>query len=49
MFFHRKELIQQVKVGKPDARFGTFLLGAVRRRNRRAHCGAAILGAVLPR
>src|SRR3954449_8340733 len=26
MFFHRKELIQQVKVGKPDARFGTFLL-----------------------
>src|SRR6201996_4974414 len=26
MFFHRKELIQPVKVGKPDARFGTFLL-----------------------
>jgi Mn-containing catalase len=26
MFFHRKELIQTVKVGKPDARFGTFLL-----------------------
>ncbi|MGC1411881.1 MAG: manganese catalase family protein [Acetobacteraceae bacterium] len=26
MLFHRKELIQQVKVGKPDARFGTFLL-----------------------
>ena len=26
MFLHRKELIQQVKVGKPDARFGTFLL-----------------------
>ena len=26
MFLHRKELIQPVKVGKPDARFGTFLL-----------------------
>ena len=26
MFLHRKELIQQVKVDKPDARFGTFLL-----------------------
>ena len=26
MFFHRKELIQPVSVGKPDARFGTFLL-----------------------
>src|SRR5438093_12626306 len=26
MFFHRKELIQPVNVGKPDARFGTFLL-----------------------
>ena len=26
MLFHRKELIQPVKVGKPDARFGTFLL-----------------------
>jgi Manganese containing catalase len=26
MFFHQKELIQPVKVGKPDARFGTFLL-----------------------
>src|SRR6202000_3441312 len=26
MFFHRKELLQPVSVGKPDARFGTFLL-----------------------
>ena len=26
MFLHRKELIQPVKVGKPDARFGIFLL-----------------------
>ena len=26
MFLHRKELIQPVSVGKPDARFGTFLL-----------------------
>ena len=26
MFLHFKELIQPVKVGKPDARFGTFLL-----------------------
>ena len=26
MFIHHKELIQPVKVGKPDARFGTFLL-----------------------
>jgi manganese catalase len=26
MFLHTKELIQPVKVGKPDARFGTFLL-----------------------
>ena len=26
MFLHRKELIQSVKVSKPDARFGTFLL-----------------------
>jgi Mn-containing catalase len=26
MFFHQKELIQPVKVGEPDARFGTFLL-----------------------
>src|SRR5580692_1156191 len=26
MFFHRKELIQPVKVGKPDPRFGMFLL-----------------------
>jgi Mn-containing catalase len=26
MFFHRKELIQPVNVGKPDARFGQFLL-----------------------
>ena len=26
MFFHRKELIQPVRVGEPDARFGTFLL-----------------------
>jgi len=26
MFFHRKELIQPVSVGTPDARFGTFLL-----------------------
>jgi Manganese containing catalase len=26
MFFHQKELIQPVKVVKPDARFGTFLL-----------------------
>ncbi|MEA2743613.1 MAG: Mn-containing catalase [Acetobacteraceae bacterium] len=26
MFLHRKELIQQVNVGKPDARFGCFLL-----------------------
>ena len=25
MFLHRKELIQPVKVGKPDARFGTVL------------------------
>ena len=27
MFFHQKELIQPVTVGKPDARFRTFLLG----------------------
>ena len=26
MFFHQKELIQPVKVGKPNARFGIFLL-----------------------
>jgi Mn-containing catalase len=26
MFLHRKELIQPISVGKPDARFGTFLL-----------------------
>jgi Mn-containing catalase len=26
MFLHRKELIEPVNVGKPDARFGTFLL-----------------------
>jgi Mn-containing catalase len=26
MFFHQKELIQPVRVGEPDARFGTFLL-----------------------
>src|ERR1700755_2766029 len=26
MFLHQKELIQPVKVDKPDARFGTFLL-----------------------
>ena len=26
MFLHFKELIQPVKVGKPDARFGTLLL-----------------------
>jgi Mn-containing catalase len=26
MFYHRKELIQPVRVGTPDARFGTFLL-----------------------
>jgi Mn-containing catalase len=26
MFFHHKELIQPVRVGEPDARFGTFLL-----------------------
>src|SRR3984885_2139440 len=26
MFFHRKELIHAVKVGKPDPRFGAFLL-----------------------
>jgi Mn-containing catalase len=26
MFLHRKELIQPVTVGKPDARFGTYLL-----------------------
>jgi Mn-containing catalase len=26
MFLHRKETIQPVKVGKPDARFATFLL-----------------------
>src|SRR6202167_1039092 len=26
MFLHRKELIQPVNVGKPDARFGTYLL-----------------------
>lgn len=26
MFYHRKELIQPVNVGEPDARFGTFLL-----------------------
>ncbi|MDE2515430.1 MAG: manganese catalase family protein [Rhodospirillales bacterium] len=26
MFFHQKELIQPVRVGQPDARYGTFLL-----------------------
>jgi Mn-containing catalase len=26
MFFHNKELIQPVSVGKPDAKFGTYLL-----------------------
>ena len=26
MFLHRKELIQSVNVGTPDARFGTYLL-----------------------
>lgn len=26
MFLHRKELIRPIKVGKPDAKFGTFLL-----------------------
>ena len=26
MFLHRKELIQPVNVGTPDARFGTYLL-----------------------
>ena len=26
MFLHTKELIQPVNVGKPDARFGTYLL-----------------------
>jgi Mn-containing catalase len=26
MFLHRKELIQPVNVGSPDARFGTYLL-----------------------
>ena len=26
MFLHRKELIQPVNVGRPDARFGTYLL-----------------------
>lgn len=26
MFLHRKELMQAVNVGKPDARFGTYLL-----------------------
>lgn len=26
MFFHNKALIQPVNVGKPDAKFGTYLL-----------------------
>jgi Mn-containing catalase len=26
MFFHNKALIEPVSVGKPDARFGTYLL-----------------------
>jgi Mn-containing catalase len=26
MFFHNKALIQRVNVGKPDAKFGTYLL-----------------------
>ena len=26
MFFHNKALIQPVSVGKPDAKFGTYLL-----------------------
>ena len=28
MFLHRKELIQPVKVGKPDARFGVSCLSS---------------------
>ena len=43
MFLHTKELIQPVSVGKPDARFGTFLLeqfgGATGELRRRCNTG----------
>ena len=34
MFLHRKELIQPVNVGTPDARFGTLPFGTIRWRDR---------------
>ena len=39
MFFHRKELIQPVNVGTPDARFGTYLLEQDRRSHWRIENG----------
>ena len=49
MFLHRKELIQPVKVGKPDARFGTFLLEQFGGATGELTAALQILGAVLPR
>ena len=49
MFLHRKELIQPVKVGKPDARFGTFLLEQFGGATGELTAALQVLGAVLPR
>ena len=48
MFIHNEELIQPVKVRKPDARFRHTAPGAVRRRDRRIDSSPAILGAIVP-
>jgi hypothetical protein len=49
MFFHRKELIQPVNVGTPDARFGAYLLEQFGGATGELTAALAILGSVVPR
>lgn len=48
MFLHRKEPIQPVSVGKPDARVGTFLLEQFGGATGELTAALQYLGAVLP-
>ena len=49
MFLHRKELIQPVNVGTPDARFGTYLLEQCGGATGELTAALQILGAVVSR
>ena len=49
MFLHRKELLHPVNVGKPDARFGTFLLEQFGGATGELTAVLLILGAIVPR